>query len=515
MDPAGLSGGILPPHTAKPALMKPSYQISISKSGTKIVHIDKYSLAKNHITFLFGESGIGKSILNKAIYGLIDPHQLEVIINGKSYAQYLEEDAPAIGDDGFFVFQEPSSHLNPLMRLTDQISEGDLSQAPGEAETLKHLWDIADAKRLKPLLSVYPKPHRPSGGEKQRVLLTMAFKKLNLMQKQNKGGLFVFDEPTGSLDNHFRNLFLQLLFDKFRKSPFTAVVITHDYSIISEIYRNHADLKKAIRFTELKAGKGGLFLEEFAAEGFLRWLKAEKDARFVLPKDSKPLLSFNSGYRVFGRKMKISPQQNSTAGKTLTLRRGEMVYLKAASGVGKTTLAKILMGLMPAEKFEAQLCGHRLNQQTRQGYWRRHIWGKHAGMVFQHADEALNLRAKVKDIFGGLPLKKKIRPDMIRRQLKSLFDMQIEESFLNRPVQYLSGGQKQRLNLLRTLILDTDIIILDEPLNGLDFESIQRVVQLLQDKQEEGKAILMISHNEDIFDAIIAPESIYYLSIAK
>ena len=50
-----------------------------------------------------------------------------------------------------------------------------------------------------------------------------------------------------------------------------------------------------------------------------------------------------------------------------------------------------------------------------------------------------------------------------------------------------SGGQKQRLNLLRTLILDTDLIILDEPLNGLDFQSIRKIMNILQEKQQEGK----------------------------
>lgn len=76
----------------------------------------------------------------------------------------------------------------------------------------------------------------------------------------------------------------------------------------------------------------------------------------------------------------------------------------------------------------------------------------------------------------------------------------------------LSGGQKQRLNLLRSLLLDADLLILDEPLNGLDFTSMQRVLKLLQERMEEGKSLLLISHNEEIFDALVPPENVYYLS---
>jgi ABC-type multidrug transport system ATPase subunit len=64
-------------------------------------------------------------------------------------------------------------------------------------------------------------------------------------------------------------------------------------------------------------------------------------------------------------------------------------------------------------------------------------------------------------------------------------------------------------------VLDTDLLILDEPLNGLGFESIQKVLDLLREKQSAGKGILLISHNEDIFDKLIPPEHVYYLSISS
>ena len=84
-------------------------------------------------------------------------------------------------------------------------------------------------------------------------------------------------------------------------------------------------------------------------------------------------------------------------------------------------------------------------------------------------------------------------------------------NFYEKLVKHLSGGQKQRLNLLRSLVLDTDVLVLDEPLNGLDFASSVKVLSKIEDRLRGGGSVLVISHNEEIFDALTAPEDIYYL----
>jgi ABC-type multidrug transport system ATPase subunit len=92
-----------------------------------------------------------------------------------------------------------------------------------------------------------------------------------------------------------------------------------------------------------------------------------------------------------------------------------------------------------------------------------------------------------------------------------LFEEKLGRGFLETKVKYLSGGQKQRLNLLRSLILQTDILILDEPLNGLDFASAAKVIAKIEMKLQSGIGVLVISHNEEIFDTLVAAEDIYYL----
>ena len=191
------------------------------------------------------------------------------------------------------------------------------------------------------------------------------------------------------------------------------------------------------------------------------------------------------------------------------------MYLKAESGAGKTTVAKILMGLQTCQSFNCQIGEISLNHNSPESYWKKYIWAKKMSMVFQHADEALNLNGKVKDIFRGLPLAKRKDRTFLIDNLQIVFEDEVDEDFLDKPVAYLSGGQKQRLNLIRALILETDVLILDEPLNGLDFMTLKNILAILQDRQKQGKSYLLISHNEEIIDRIVPSDRVYYLSWEK
>jgi ABC-type Mn/Zn transport systems, ATPase component len=112
-----------------------------------------------------------------------------------------------------------------------------------------------------------------------------------------------------------------------------------------------------------------------------------------------------------------------------------------------------------------------------------------------------------------LPLKIRLTRKNLKEELHDLFDNStITDQFLKKKVAFLSGGQKQRLNLLRTLVQAPQLIILDEPLNGLDFNSVKKVLELLNEKRSRGSSLLMISHNEEIFENFVARENIYYLA---
>jgi peptide/nickel transport system ATP-binding protein len=537
------------------------------RDGRALVDLRDFSLRPGAFTFLFGESGIGKSLTARSLFGLLDPDGFDVTIDGEPYDSYIARGAAeALRSRGFFVFQEPSSHLNPLMTLEAQLTEGTLAGSPATDVALAGLWPATLAADLEDLLRIFPKPHRPSGGEKQRVLCAMAFRKLDRRAPGETDGLFVFDEPTGSLDNRYRDTVLKMLVNRFRRQRCTVLLITHDYSMISVVEREYADLLPDIEFKEFVLEGAAVRVQDFRPETYTEWLRRqtalrqngrtrgpggeareegdatappavgagresaavgagqesaaayagrESDGAAARPPadPSTAPLAIESGARVFGRRLLISREPNGTPETPLVVDRGSMVYLKAPSGTGKTTVAKMALGLIEGTHFRARIGGVDVTESTPRRVWQREIWGRRMTMVFQHADEALNPSATVGGSLTGLP----VRLDRGRQMemLREFFGETVSEGFLARKVSALSGGQKQRLNLMRGLELGTEVVILDEPLNGLDFRSMQRVLDIVRQQMARGTAFLLISHNEEIFEAIVPPDRVYYLSAVR
>jgi peptide/nickel transport system ATP-binding protein len=488
-----------------------AYAIRISSGRRPLVAMDDFRVAESAITVLLGESGIGKTLISLAIAGLLDPDELDVQIDGKPYAAYLgSREALDIRRNGFFVFQEPSSHLNPLLTLRAQLREGSLKEMTQEGRILQKLWQGRPASEIGNILDVYPKPYRPSGGEKQRILAAMAFKKMASVAASAQGSLFIFDEPTGNLDNKLRDEFLDLLIDNFSNRKMTVVLITHDYSIVGRFVKTYPAVAGRVLYRELSLQHGKLRLRDFIPAEYLSWLEKRKANPRASGK-TESLVRLHPRVNIFGRTLTISRDREGRTPEPLVVRKGAVTYLKAPSGVGKTTIVKIMMGLIKPESMAMELDGTQYSEKTRRSVWARRVWGRRMTMVFQHADEALNQNSKVKDVFSGLPVALPGRENAIVDVLSELFEEEIGRDFLHTKVKFLSGGQKQRLNLLRSFVLHTDILILDEPLNGLDFASSAKVVAKIEAKLKSGVGVLVISHNEEIFDTLVTPQDVYYL----
>jgi len=174
------------------------YDIEIASANRSLVQIAEFELKPGTLTLLLGESGIGKSLISKSIFGLLSSEDLEITLNHSKYGEYIKSSTCAeIQENGFFVFQEPSSHLNPLRTLNQQLNEGSITDPSNNRAILSRLFPSFSDSEREQLLSVFPKPHRPSGGEKQRILIAMAFKKMSterrrgLGQDLDNGGLVV------------------------------------------------------------------------------------------------------------------------------------------------------------------------------------------------------------------------------------------------------------------------------------------------------------------------------------
>ncbi len=488
------------------------YDIRVKVGDRVLVDARSVPLVKNGITLMFGESGIGKSLAGKALFGLLDEEEYNVVVNGESYREYCARpEVAAARQNGFFMFQEPSSHLNPLQTVEEQLCEGTLAEAHDPIAPVRELWRADDSGTLTGILPIFPKPYRPSGGEKQRLLGGMAFAKMDAVAEQEltDHGLFVFDEPTGSLDREARDRFLDRLFARYRRRKETILVITHDYGIIGYVQAFHVDLIPSTTFCELRLVGGIAQARAFEPQLFVEWLRNQRPQE--MPVVRRPLLRVKSGVRIFGRTLNFSTPAWDREDTELVVHAGELVYLKAASGVGKTTVAKIVIGLQHAEQLGMEFDGETFSETTPSRRWQRVLWGRGMTMAFQHADEALNPHASVEETLRLLPVSALRSGEAVVEVLGRLFDAEEIPQLRGRKVWQLSGGQKQRLNLLRAFALSTPLIILDEPLNALDFESIDRVLALMREAQRRGQAILLISHNEDIFDAVVPSGSVYLL----
>ena len=179
---------------------------------------------------------------------------------------------------------------------------------------------------------------------------------------------------------------------------------------------------------------------------------------------------------------------------TLTVRQGETFGIVGESGCGKTTMARLIMGLEKPTAGEIWFKGRRIDEMTES---QRKSLRPQFQMVFQDSGSSLNPRKRVVDILAEPMLYHKVaeRSDVEKRVTSLLEQVGLPGELRDRYPHEFSGGQRQRICIAKALSLNPDLLVLDEPVSALDVSVQAQILNLLRDLQEElGLTYIFIGH---------------------
>lgn len=183
----------------------------------------------------------------------------------------------------------------------------------------------------------------------------------------------------------------------------------------------------------------------------------------------------------------------------------ETLGIVGESGCGKSTFAKILVGLLEPTSGTVTFARNDVDGCKKLGQYIQY--------VFQDPLSSLNprrtIKASVEAPLKALPnLKEQDRVERIKQAFK---DVSLRDEFLDRYPHEFSGGQAQRIGLARSLVAKPKILILDEPVSALDVSVQAQVLNLLSDiKEKNGLTYLFISHDLAVVEAVSDRVAVFY-----
>ena len=472
---------------------------------------------------IIGPNGSGKTTLTRLLNGLLIPCSGEVRIDGLNPED--KKDLRLIRQKVGMVFQNPDNQIITTS-VEREIAFGlenlnlpydEIRERVEWALSAFHLWEYKNSP-----------PHKLSGGEKQRVAIAAV---LAMRPKY-----LILDEPTSLLDPEGREM-LNLLIRKLAgEGKITILNITQfpDEALLAqrllvldkgkvvldgtpeEVFKETEKLKniglsvpKSLEITNGLKSKGFRFKREISKmEDLIQELLSLEGVNYSLPiMQKKTDLTGTvkpkvSGYiQIEFEKLDYVYNYKSANPKTalkeinLKIEKGEFIGLIGPTGSGKTTLAQHFNGLLFATSGKVRV--EDLELKEKETYLKR-IREK-VGLVFQFPERQLFEETVYEDIAFGPRNSGLDKVEIDKRVKISLNSVGLDfDSFAQRSPFSLSSGEQRRVAMAGVLALEPEILILDEPTAGLDFDGVDRVKKILLALKEKGVTVILISHNLDL-----------------
>ncbi|WP_049731365.1 dipeptide ABC transporter ATP-binding protein [Rhizobium ecuadorense] len=476
-------------------------------SGTRTL-LDAVSLdlGKGEILGLVGESGSGKSLFCRSLVRLLPSSLLKiesgsVLLDGRDLTRIGDGEMLEVrGGEIGMIFQNPTSHLDPVMRIGNQIAEGiRYHQSLGAREARAAATEIlAQVGFPDPKRQYDSYPHEFSGGMRQRAMIGVA---LSCNPK-----ILIADEPTTALDVTIQAQILRLLMEIRDRRGLSIILITHDLGIVAQTCDRIAVLR------------GGKLIEEGPKRAILARPQHPYTINLInshpsLPGEiaapplehaeagqpAKPLLEIDDlhvRFRAGGSLLKGGGGTvSAVAGVSLQIMPGETVGIVGESGSGKSTLARAVLGLTRLSSGHVTFDGVDLALQKNAGLAKLR---RETAMVFQDPYNALNPRLTIGQMLAEvLKVQRKVAKADIPARIDELLDLVgLEREFAGRKPRSMSGGQCQRAGIARALAVDPKLIIADECVAALDVTIQAQIIELFRELTAKmNLTLIFIAHD--------------------
>jgi cell division transport system ATP-binding protein len=181
---------------------------------------------------------------------------------------------------------------------------------------------------------------------------------------------------------------------------------------------------------------------------------------------------------------------------TVSVKKGEFIYLLGKTGSGKSSFLKTLYGDLPLSNGQARVCGFDLVNLRQKDipYLRRKL-----GIVFQDFQllSDRNVYENLKFVMKATGWRDEAK---IRERIAEVIKKVSLEGKENKMPHELSGGEQQRVSIGRALVNDPEIILADEPTGNLDPETSEEILRLLMELSQSGRAVLFATHDMLVYN---------------